>query len=474
MALVMPSFFQSFFVIAVVILVFNFVIFFHELGHFLAALWRGLKVERFQIWFGKPLWKKNWRGVQYGIGWLPFGGFVSLPQMADMQSIEGKNLTKEPLAKVSALDKIIVAFAGPLFSVLLAVIAAVLVSWVGKPNTHFATTRVGYVKEGSPAEKAGFLPGDVIQSLNGKSIGYFAGDMEKGLVENIATSQGEHLVFKVKRGDTYMQLVSSYEIPQTPWYQRSGMRQIGVAPYQKVIVGKVLANSPAKRAGLEVGDRIIAVDDVPLLSTLSLGDAAQRDGVRQLTILRHGKEKTCSIQSLYPLEPHAKKKAFGISFLPDEAAIETSLSYPSVVEQLFESAKLMQKTFYLLVSRVSSVGVDQLSGPVGIGKAYYSMLVSSSDGWKLALAFTVLLNVNLAILNLLPFPVLDGGHILLGFLEWIVKKPVRIALLEWIQGVAVLILFALFLYITSKDVGGFFEKTDSVHAPLRFAPPSEQ
>ena len=73
-----------------VIMVFNFVIFIHELGHFLAARWRGMYVDRFQIWFGKPIWKKKIGEVQYGIGWVPFGGFVSLPQMADMEGIEGR------------------------------------------------------------------------------------------------------------------------------------------------------------------------------------------------------------------------------------------------------------------------------------------------------------------------------------------------------------------------------------------------
>ena len=96
------------FVILVVILIFNVIIFVHELGHFWAARWRGLKVERFQIWFGKPIWSKTHNGVQYGLGWLPFGGFVALPQMAPMEAIEGKNTNDKPLPPVKPIDKIIV------------------------------------------------------------------------------------------------------------------------------------------------------------------------------------------------------------------------------------------------------------------------------------------------------------------------------------------------------------------------------
>src|SRR5277367_4131753 len=111
-----------------VVLLFNLLIGVHELGHFLAARWRGLKVERFAIWFGKPIWKKKVGDVEYALGWIPAGGYVSLPQMATMESIEGKTETPvEKLPNVSPLDKIIVAFAGPLFSFLLAFVFAVIV-----------------------------------------------------------------------------------------------------------------------------------------------------------------------------------------------------------------------------------------------------------------------------------------------------------------------------------------------------------
>src|SRR5581483_11578690 len=94
-----------------VVLIFNLIIGVHELGHFLAARWRGLKVERFAIWFGKPLWKKKVGDVEYVLGSIPFGGYVSLPQMATMEAIEGKvDSDAAKLPEVSALDKIIVAF----------------------------------------------------------------------------------------------------------------------------------------------------------------------------------------------------------------------------------------------------------------------------------------------------------------------------------------------------------------------------
>src|SRR6516225_4431956 len=129
-----------------VLLLFNLLIAVHELGHFLAAKWRGLKITRFAIWFGKPIWKRKINGVEYALGWVPAGGYVALPQMATMEAIEGKSdSSDEPLPPVSALDKIIVAFAGPLFSFLLALGFAVLVMLVGTPeDKEDASTVVGW------------------------------------------------------------------------------------------------------------------------------------------------------------------------------------------------------------------------------------------------------------------------------------------------------------------------------------------
>src|SRR5215472_4322313 len=130
-----------------VLLLFNLLIFVHELGHFLAARWRGLKIDRFAIWFGKPIWKTKINGVEYALGTIPAGGYVSLPQMATMETIEGKSDTsRQPLPPISALDKIIVAFAGPLFSFLLALAFAVIVMTVGRPISETeTTTTIGYV-----------------------------------------------------------------------------------------------------------------------------------------------------------------------------------------------------------------------------------------------------------------------------------------------------------------------------------------
>src|SRR5947209_1826711 len=165
------------FILLEVLLLFNLLIFVHELGHFLAARWRGLRIDRFAIWFGKPIWKTTVKGVEYALGSIPAGGYVALPQMATMEAIEGKSDSSgQPLPAISALDKIIVAFAGPLFSFLLALGFAIVVMMVGRPVSDTErTTVIGYVLKGGPADQAGLRPGDKILAVDGRPVSKFAG-----------------------------------------------------------------------------------------------------------------------------------------------------------------------------------------------------------------------------------------------------------------------------------------------------------
>src|SRR3982751_4146674 len=185
------------FILLEVLILFNLLIVVHELGHFLAARWRGLYIEKFGIWFGKPLWKKTINGVQYSLGSLPFGGFVALPQLAPMDIIEGKaDVDRAKLPRISALDKIIVAFAGPLFSLLLAVAFAGVVWVVGHPvNESDVTTTIGYIEKTSPAFKAGLRAGDKILEVDGQKVTRFSG-MNDSVVWNVVRSEGTTIPFK--------------------------------------------------------------------------------------------------------------------------------------------------------------------------------------------------------------------------------------------------------------------------------------
>ena len=453
-----------------VVMLFNFMIFVHELGHFFAARWRGLYVDRFQIWFGRPIWKKTINGVQWGLGWIPAGGFVSLPQMAPMEAIEGSVELPKDLKPVKPLDKIIVAAAGPVASFLLAVLFAVAVWLVGKPDFEMGVTTVGFVAPDSPAAQAGILPGDKIVKVDGRPVTKWAGNME-GVRELIMLGEKDKETFTIQRPGTpgELDIACGFRIPETEWWQRSGMRQVGLMQAIPCVVGEVLPNSPAAQAGLKVGDSITAVNgvhvwnpsalDVPLKKGEPLMlDVTGKDGaVRQVTVQGRLPENWHNSQDGSLLK--GAQPILGVVW--DLSAVGRDVTvHPTPWAQIRQSLKWMGDTLAKVVAPGSNVGVEHLSGPVGIANQFYRMF-SLDEGWKLALWFSVVLNVNLAILNILPLPVVDGGHVVMNTIELIFRRPLNVKVLEFVQFGFVFLLMGFFLFVTFKDVGEFFGKKPS-------------
>ena len=453
-----------------VVMLFNFMIFVHELGHFFAARWRGLYVDRFQIWFGRPIWKKTINGVQWGLGWIPAGGFVSLPQMAPMEAIEGSVELPKDLKPVKPLDKIIVAAAGPVASFLLAVLFAVAVWLVGKPDFEMGVTTVGFVAPDSPAAQAGILPGDKIVKVDGRPVTKWAGNME-GVRELIMLGEKDKVTFTIQRPGTpgELDIACGFRIPETEWWQRSGMRQVGLMQAIPCVEGEVLPNSPAAQAGLKVGDSITAVNgvhvwnpsalDVPLKKGEPLMlDVTGKDGaVRQVTVQGRLPENWHNSQDGSLLK--GAQPILGVVW--DLSAVGRDVTvHPTPWAHISQSLKWMGDTLAKVVAPGSNVGVEHLSGPVGIANQFYRMF-SLDEGWKLALWFSVVLNVNLAILNILPLPVVDGGHVVMNTIELIFRRPLNVKVLEFVQFGFVFLLMGFFLFVTFKDVGEFFGKKPS-------------
>lgn len=455
----LTSFLHTALLILIVVMVFNVIIFVHELGHFLAARWRGLRVDRFQIWFGKPIWKKTINGVQYGLGWIPAGGFVALPQMAPMETIEGGvDDGAEPLPPVRPLDKIIVAFAGPLFSLLLALLAGTVVWAIGKPKDFIPTQEVGFVVPKSPAAKAGLLPGDTILAINGEPVNGWVGPLDSIMAQMIL-SRGDAITFTIKRpgSEQLLKLTSRFEIEKTKWFQRSGFREVGISEARASVVGAVYPDSPAADAGLVAGDEILKVDGVPLRSppqfayylidhqwpTVQLEVRSPQGAIREVALTPEA-----------PLQPANLKPMAGIQWNLG-VGVDQTIIRPDPWHQVKDSLRMMWVTITSVAARDSSIGIDHLSGPWGIAKHQF-VLLKTDFPWQRLLAFMVLFNVNLAVLNLLPFPVLDGGHITLAVMESIARRPVKVRVLEIVQTAFALLLMGLMLYVTTKDIGDSF------------------
>ena len=274
-----------------VVVLFNLLIIVHELGHFLAARWRGLFIEGFGVWFGKPLWKKTINGVQYSLGSIPFGGFVKLPQLAPMDIIEGSaDVDRAQLPQISALDKIIVALAGPLFSLLLAFAFAGIVWVVGHPVSESdITTVIGFVQPDSPAAKGGLLAGDKILEVDGQPVTRFSG-MSNSVIWNVVRSEGDTIPFKVERGGAIRDFQVVPYIAETSGWRRKSVRQVLILPAQTPIIDEVQADTPAAAAGLRHGDIVVGYNGTKIFTPVALADYIQAHGQETLTlqVMREG------------------------------------------------------------------------------------------------------------------------------------------------------------------------------------------
>lgn len=455
-----------------VVLVFNLMIVVHEWGHFLAARWRGLKIDKFYIWFGKPLWRKTINGVEYGLGSIPAGGFVALPQMAPMGGLEGET-SHEPLPPITPLDKAIVAFAGPLFSFLLACVFAVAVWVVGKPQSEaHTTTIVGHVVKDGPAGKAGILPGDVIKTVDGHPVKRF-----EGLVDSVrwgvVASEGDTIPFEIERPGQPGLL--KFDVDPNAWpesgkkkapvswwrsiFQRPELRSVGMEGQMTPMVGSVAPNSPAAEAGLMPNDLILRADGAPLRSPGDLSDhiKAHPGKAIELEVGRGSKHLSISVLPRIPDESNlaeftADKKPYPMIGLAWDSEGRRTPVTLTPWEQISDAVRHMGNLVTKLLSPKSDLSPAHMSGPVGVGRLYYK-LFQHPDGWRLVLWFSVVFNINLAILNMLPFPVLDGGHITLAAAEAVRRKPAQGRILEYVQTACALMLFGFIIFVTLKDTG---------------------
>ena len=457
------------------LLALNLLIFVHELGHFLAGRWRGMKIDRFAIWFGKPIWKKKINGVEYALGWIPAGGYVSLPQMATMEAIEGKaEDSEQPLPPVSPLDKIIVAFAGPLFSFLLAILFALIVWQVGKPvNASEDSPILGWVVPDGPAWKAGLRPGDKVDAIDGKPVNAFGPPAQDSITWRVITSESTNIAVTYSRGDQKATVQIEPFKRQTRWYERKALRQILVGPIQPALIYEVASNSPAASAGLQRGDEIVALNGQKILSFAAVQHA--EDEMTNLnaapvafTIRRGTEEFERSLLAVKPLSPTNALPSLGI--MTWQGNTNTTLSHPGPWEQIEASAGQIFATIGAVFSKKTDIGVQQLGGAVMIIRVYKN-LFENDNGWRLVLWFSVLLNVNLAMLNLLPLPVLDGGHILLSLVELVRRRPVSPRILNYIQSGFAVLLIGFMLFIAFFDTGDWIRSSrNSREQAVIFAP----
>ena len=363
------------------------------------------------------------------------------------------------------------AFAGPLFSFLLALAFALVVMIVGRPVSETEkTTTIGYVLKGGPADEAGLRPGDRILSVDGRVVTKFGG-MGDSVTWRIVRSEGTVVPIKVEREGKILEFFPKPAKEPTKAWERKSLRKILIAPAHDLVVGELAPNSPARLAHLLAGDQILSVDGIKLYHCNALEDYAENhpNQTLRLSCLRQGRPLEICAQPEVPAT--GGKASLGILIWEDK----WTLRHPGALEQVNASVTAMVETFGALFARHSDIKPQHLGGAVKIMEVY-SRLFNAEQGWRMALWFSVLMNVNLALLNLLPIPVLDGGHILLAVVEGVRRRPISARWLGAVQTTCAVLLIGFMLYIAFYDVQDLPWKRGKDKSPdIKFSPkPSER
>ena len=424
---------------------------FHEFGHYWVARRMGVRVLRFSIGFGKKLWSRQGRdGTEYMIAAVPLGGYVKM-----LDEREGEVRPDElgqAFNRKSVWARIAIVLAGPAFNLIFTLLAFWLMFLVGIPESRPIVGAVSGI-----AASAGIEPGDRIVALDGENTDTWshailglitpALDRDKVTVELEGANGGQRQVV-LDLG----QLQSSFEEEKT-------LQGIGITPWRAqipAIVGEVSADSPAFQAGFKVGDRIVSVGGEAVPDWAWVGALVQKHGSAgqplTVTVERAGGELDLSV---VPEERRdgafSKRLILGVTNQPADAELQAQIERAYFVHQygLFggfnaaasEMWRLTGSTLGLLGRMLTgSASVKNLSGPISIAQFANS---SANAGVSSFLFFLGAISLSLGILNLLPIPVLDGGHLLFYLIELVKGSPVSEAVQAKGQYVGLLALIGL-------------------------------
>lgn len=426
----------------------------HEFGHFLVARLAGVGVERFSVGFGPVLWRYRGPQTEYCLSAFPLGGYVKM--MGDDENpLEGgktglvdpaKAFNNKPL-----LTRFLIVFAGPAMNCVLAVVIFALVFMVlGRP---VAPAVVGRMTDGGPAAQAGLNLGERIVAVDGKPVQYW-----EDVLRAVKDLRGETVQFTV-RGQG-----SERKIGVTPvktkirdlFGDEREVWDIGARPFAAPVIGEVLVGLPAERAGLKSGDVVVAVEGKPVQTWDDLAEGIhKRPGQPTRLEVKRGAE-TLAVSvipgAMKDRGPDGKEIEVGRIGIGPAAATTFVRSNPVVA--VWEGAVRTAEVTELTAVGLYKIAVGQLDrrnigGPIQIAVTAGEQ---ARQGLPSLAFFTAVISVNLFLLNLLPVPMLDGGHLLFFACEAVLGRPLSVKKREVAQQVGFVLLMLLMVYAVYNDL----------------------
>ena len=421
-------------------------VFVHELGHFLAAKLFGMRVDVFSLGFPPRAFGKQIGETDYCVSWIPIGGYVKIAGMID-ESFDTEYINQEPqpheYRSKPIWQRMVVISAGVIMNLVLAVFIFWGINYV-QGKSVWNTTEVGYVKEGSPAASAGIRTGDKIARINGESIANWDDVRNHIYLENI----GDDLTIFVQRDNKEVEL----KAPQAS-LQNLNEESFGIAPnYTEITIGTVTPGSPADKVGLKPMDVLLTMDNRRLGYDRSVNEIVKAHAGQPMSI-EWRRDKTSMKGTVTPSD----QGLIGISFNLSYTGPITKTEY-SLFEALPQSFKSIGNVISLTVQGIGSIisgktpFAQSVAGPVKIAQLASQ---TASLGILTYLSFMAFLSISLAILNILPIPALDGGHLVFLVIEGIIGRelPVKVKLI--IQRAGFVLLLGFMAFALFNDIRNF-------------------
>ena len=411
-------------------------VFVHELGHFLAARRLGVRVLTFSLGFGPKLLKIRRGDTEYCVSAIPLGGYV---KMAGENPDDPRTGRPDEFLSKTKWERFQILIMGPAMNIILAVVvmAIVLAQGAEVPIYQDQPPVVGAVSPGSPAERAGIRRGDRILTIAGDEV-----ETWDDLFLAVGTRPDRDVDLTLLR-DGQTQSVSVRTVSET----RFEIGNIGVLPDINPIVASVIAGEPAERAGLKAGDIVVAVNGERMVTRTQFIEAISRNGGKEIDLTIEREEQQLHIAATP--EQRGDRGMLGVyvseptrSFTPGPfEAIQLS------VERNIEFGGLIFKTLGGLF--VGETSPRQLMGPVAIAQLSGE---SAQAGWIALFTLMASISLNLGLLNLLPIPVLDGGHILIMGLEGVARRDFSMAVKEKMLLAGFVVLMMLMVTVIYNDL----------------------
>ena len=444
------------FYLAAFALVIGILVFVHESGHFLVARWAGVKVLRFSIGFGRPLfsWRAGRDRTEWAIGAFPLGGYVKM-----LDEREGEVAAAElhrSFNRQSVWRRIAIVAAGPGANFLLAVLVYWVLFWHG---TEELKPVLGPPVAESPAAAAGIVNGEevlkvgpvVVQTWQEMRWALLKQAMEQGSVDlEVINSQRE---ISIRRLDVTSASADGWE--------GDALDKLGISffrPQIPPVLGAISADSPAKAAGLRNGDRILSIDGQPLDNWLDFVTIVRASAGQKLLLGLERKGERLSIE-ITPMERQDRQRSFGQigASVENPGAARNDLmtlvryapmaAFVKAIDETGDKALFTLTSIYRMIT--GDISWRNISGPITI--ADYAGQ-SARLGANYYLQFMALVSISLAVLNLLPIPILDGGHLLYYLVEIVMRRPLTERNMEIGQQIGLALMLTLMAFAFYNDI----------------------